>query len=462
MVTLASRPGHTGPLLRLAGPLAITQLAQVAMGTTDTIFLGGISTDALAAGGLGAMLFITVLVVLQGVLSAVSVLMSGAIGAGQRTALPGLYWSGMSLCALLTVPAWVLFSYAEPLLLLVQEPSVLAHDTGTYLHVLRWGLPGGLIGMGLIRAVLPALGAGAMLLWVALPGAVVNAGLAWVLIHGAGPIPGFGMAGAAAATALVVTGMAVALLALIHRRASLRDSVRWQRPTPALLRRILTIGIPVAGIAAVETGLFLGIGLLVATLGPVELAGEQVALNVVTLSFMVPLALAQAAQVRVAGLRGAGDRVGARRAGWTAVALGAVTEAVPALMIAAAPAVVVGWYLPSTSAAAAVGVALLSVFLFQIIDGIQCAAAGALRGYADTRVPFGIAAAGYWGVGFPLAWVLSHAGWGALGAWYGIGAGLAFVAAALCWRYSVVSARASSSRVSSSEAVFSGANSSDH
>lgn len=283
-----------------------------------------------------------------------------------------------------------------------------------------------------------------------------------LLIHGAGPIPGFGMAGAAAATALVVTGMAAALLALIHRRALLRDSVRWQRPTLATLRRILTIGIPVAGIAAVETGLFLGVGLLVATLGPVELAGEQVALNVVTLSFMVPLALAQAAQVRVAGLRGAGDRVGARRAGWTAIALGAVTEAVPALAIAAAPAVVVGWYLPSTSAAAAVGVALLSVFLFQIVDGIQCAAAGALRGYADTRVPFGIAAAGYWGVGFPLAWVLSHAGWGALGAWYGIGAGLAFVAAALCWRYRVVSARASSSGSSSFESRSFGLNSSDH
>lgn len=441
-MTLATRPGHTGPLLLLAGPLAVAQLAQVAMGTTDTIFLGGIGADALAAGGLGTILFITVQVVLQGVLSAVSVLIARTIGAGQNAALPGLYWAGMALSVALSVPAMVLFTYAEPLLLALQEPPALARDTAQFLAVLRWGVPGGLIGIGLMRAVLPPLGAGPMLLWVALPGALANAGLAWVFIHGAGPVPGFGMVGAAAATALTMTGMAVVLGGWLHGRRDLRHAVRWQRPAAATIRAILSLGVPTAGIAAGETGLFLGVGLLVATLGPTAMAAQQVALNVVTLSFMVPLAFAQAAHVRVAGLLGAGDRAGARRAGWTAIALGMVTEAVPAIAIALAPGVVVGWYLgPGGAAAAAIAVGLLTVFMFQIVDGIQCAAGGALRGYGDTRTPFLIAAVGYWGVGFPLAWVLTHTGWGALGAWWGLAAGLTFVAVGLCWRFRVVSSR---------------------
>lgn len=410
------------------------------MGTTDTVFLGRVGADALAAGGLATTLFITALVVLQGVLSGVSVLMARTIGAGQRAALPGLYWAGMALSVVLTVPAFVLFSVAEPLFLALHEPPALAHDIAAFLAVLRWGLPGGLIGMGLMRAVLPALGVGRMLLWVALPGAVLNGGLAWVLIFGAGAWPGAGLVGAAAATAIEMTVAALVLVLLLHRRAGLRDSVRWHRPALATVRAILAIGLPTAGIAAVESGLFLATGLLVATLGPAALAGQQVALNVVTLSFMVPLAITQAAHVRVAGLLGAGDSRGARRAGWTAVALGTVTEAVPALAVAATPAIIVGWYLgPDSAVAATIAAALLSLFVFQIVDGIQCTAGGALRGYGDTRVPFLIASGGYWGVGFPLAWLLAHAGWGAYGAWCGLAVGLAVVAVMLCWRYRVVS-----------------------
>lgn len=436
MVATLERTDHAGALARLATPLAVAQLAQVAMGVTDTAFLGSLGAGALAAGGLGTTVFITVLVVLQGVLSAVSVLMARAIGAGDRAGLPGLYWAGMATTAVLAAPAMLLFGVIEPILLALHEPAELARDTGQFLSVLRWGLPGGLVALGLARAVLPALGAGHLLLWVALPAAAANAGLCWVLIHGAGPVPGFGMVGAAASTALVMTAMAVCLTALLHRRPGLRHDVRWQRPGASTLRAILALGVPVAGTAAVESGLFLAVGLLVAPLGPAPLAGQQVALNVVTVTFMIPLALAQAAHVRVAGLLGAGDNAGARRAGWVAIALGLLTEAVPAIAIALAPATVAGWYLGASSAEAqAIAAGLLSLFVFQIVDGIQCAAGGALRGYGDTRIPFWIAAAGYWVVGFPLAWMLTHAGYGALGAWAGCAVGLGAVAAVLCWRF---------------------------
>jgi len=163
-----TRTRHVLETLRLAAPLAVAQLAQVAMGVTDTALLGGLSAQALAAGGLGGSLMITVLVVLQGVLMALGVLVAQARGAGRDADVPALYWTGVLLTALLVLPAFALVSVAGPLLLLVGEPAGLARDVGEYLSVLRWAIPGGLLGVGLLRAFLPAVGGGALILWVTL------------------------------------------------------------------------------------------------------------------------------------------------------------------------------------------------------------------------------------------------------------------------------------------------------
>ena len=171
------------------------------------------------------------------------------------------------------------------------------------------------------------------------------------------------------------------------------------------------------------------------------LAAQQVALNIVSISFMVPLAIAQAANVRVGHRVGAGDASGARRAGLVAIGLGATFEGVAALLLLAAPHVAIGLYLdptlPGNAETFAIAINLIQVaVVFQVADGVQAVASGALRGLGDTRVPFLLATAGYWGIGFPTAWLLTmRAGWGAAGAWWGLAASLMVVAILLTCRF---------------------------
>ena len=393
---------HVAGTVRLAGPLAVALLAQMAMGVTDTVMLGALGGDALAAGGLGGSLFITTQVVLQGVLSAVSVLVSQALGAGQAGRVPGLYWTGMLLTGLLAVPALLLFSAAGPLLRLVGEPGALAADVDSYVSVLRWGAPSSLLEMGLLRAFMPAVGGASTILWVTVTGALANGGLCYGLIHGAWGLPAMGLRGAALASAIVLTGMAMALLALLHLHPARRHFVAWSPPRLPVLRSMLRLGIPVAGSSALETGLFLAVALLVGLVGPAALAAQQVALNVVSVAFMVSLGLAQAANIRVGNRVGAGDGLGARRAGLVAIGLGAASEAVAALFSIAAPETIVGLHLDRGDAEAfRIATGLLGIAaVFQVADGVQCVAAGALRGLGDTRAPFLMAAVGYWGIGF--------------------------------------------------------------
>jgi len=432
-----TRTRHAIETLRLAAPLAVAQLAQVAMGVTDTVLLGGLSGEALAAGGLGGSLMIAVLVVLQGVPMALGVLVAQSRGAGRDADVPALYWTGLLLTALLVLPAFALVSAAGPLLLLVGEPAALARDVGQYLSVLRWAIPGGLLGVGLLRAFLPAVGGGALILWVTLGEALANGGLCYGLIHGRWGLPALGLRGAALATVLVWSAAALALMALLHAGRARRGLVGWSVPRRALLRSMLRLGLPIAATFAVEAGLFLAVALLIGRLGPTALAAQQVALNTLTVAFMIPLAVAQAANVRVGHRVGAGDLAGARRAGLVAIALGAGFEAMAALVGVLAPRFLVGLYLSPRDEAFAMAVGLLGVAaIFQVADGVQCVAAGALRGLGDTRVPFVLATLGYWGVGFPLAWWLTmRAGAGAAGAWWGLAASLAVVALLLTRRF---------------------------
>ena len=429
---------HVNETLRLAGPLVVALVAQMAMGVTDTILLGGIGGEALAAGGLGHSLFITTQVVLQGVLAAVSVLVAQARGAGDDDAVPALYWTGMLLTGLLAIPAFTLFSMAEPLLLLAGEPPGLAHDVDTYVSVLRWGAPAALLEMGMLRAFMPAIGAGASILWTTLIATFVNGFLCYGLIHGVWGLPEMGLRGGAAATVIVWTVLAIALLALVHLKPGRRRFVAWACPRAAMLGGMLRLGLPIAATFAVETGLFLAVALLIGLLGPAPLAAQQVALNVVSVAFMVPLGIAQAANVRVGNRVGAGDALGARRAGLVAIGLGAGFELLAAMINVLAPDAVAALFIdPIDAEAFGIAVGLLGVAaVFQIADGVQSVAGGALRGLGDTSTPFLLAALGYWGIGFPAAWWLTmRTGAGAAGAWWGLAAGLIIVAVLLTMRF---------------------------
>src|SRR5471030_2636746 len=438
---------HAADTARLAAPLAIAQLSQMAMSVTDTILLGSLGPDALAAGGLGANLFFVVVTLLQGVLTSVSVSVSHARGAQDEGRVPDIYWTGFVLSLLLSVPAFILLSFASQILLAFGEPGLLAHNVGEYAAVLRWGAPASLIGVGLMRSFLPAIGAARRLLWVSIASVVVNGFLNFGLIHGVYGLPRLGFLGSAAATSITVWLTAAVLMALLHLRPRFRHFVVATRPNMPLMGELFGIGWPVAITYGVESTLFLATGLTVGTLGEAQLAAHQIALNVASVAFMVPLAIGQAANVRVGYWIGAWQPLAARHAGFVAIALGVAFMAMSGCVLVLAPHAIVGLYLnlddPKNAQTVALAASLLGVAaVFQIVDGMQTVASGVLRGLKDTRVPMLAAALGYWGIGFPTGYMLAfHFGGGTKGLWWGLAAGLASVAVLMTLRFDRMSRR---------------------
>jgi multidrug resistance protein, MATE family len=433
--------GHAADTVRLATPLAIAQLSQMAMGVTDTILLGALGSDAIAAGGLSANLYFVVVTVLQGVLTAVAVNVAHARGARAEHQVPQIYWSGFLLALLLSLPACVLLLFTQPLLHALGEPPQLAEMIGHYTRVLCFAAPGSLLGVGLMRAFLPAIGAARQLLGISIVSVVVNAFLNYGLIHGAWGLPHLGFLGSATATTLTVWLTTLALALLLHAQPRFRHFVRVSRPQWPILGDLVSIGWPVAITYGVESTLFLATGLTVGILGANALAAHQIALNVASVTFMVPLAIGQAANVRISFWSGAGQPAAARHAGFVAIGIGVAFMALSGFVMLVAPRTIIGLYLrlddPANAHTIAVAVSLLSIAaVFQIVDGMQAVGSQCLRGLKDTRVPMLVATFGYWGIGYPTGyWLALHSGLGVRGLWWGLAAGLASVAILMLWRF---------------------------
>ena len=284
---------------------------------------------------------------------------------------------------------------------MVGEDPALTDGVAAYLNVLRWGVPAGLLGIGVVRAFLPAIGLERLLIWVIPAGVVLNLVLNIWFIYGGLGLPAYGMVGSAAATTTSLWVSAVALLALLHFHRAWRHHVMPHRPRTPQIVELLVIGVPVAVTILVEATLFLATALMIGELGPLPLAAHMVAISVASCTFMVPMAIAQAANVRVAHESGAGNATGARHAGFTGIAMSAVFMGATAAMMLLIPRHIVALYLGAGAAAVPLAATLLRIAgAFQIFDGIQVTAGGALRGLKDTRVPMIIATIGYWGIGF--------------------------------------------------------------
>jgi MATE family multidrug resistance protein len=211
-------------------------------------------------------------------------------------------------------------------------------------------------------------------------------------------------------------------------------------PSWTPMASILRLGLPIGGIMGVEVGVFLAAGILIGLLGTAALGAHQLVLNCAGISFMVPLGLGQAATVRVAYELGGGRMLAARRAGFVALALGIGFMSATAVVLWTVPDAIIAVYIdiadPANRATVEIARRLLVIAaLFQVVDGMQVIAAGALRGYKDTMVPMLLAGFGYWGAGFGAGWLFAFPlGYGAVGLWCGLALGLAVVAILLTLR----------------------------
>ena len=432
--------------LALAGPLAAANLAQMAMGVTNTVMVGRLGVMPLAAVGLGGMFYFTVGVMLQGILFAVAPLAAHAFGARDRRAAGRIAGAGLVLAALFALPFISGLTSLDRLLQTLGYDAALAAEIGRYLRALAWGGPA-FLGFGVLQSLIAATSRTRPVMAVVLICVAGNAVLNWMLIFGRLGAPALGVTGSGYASSvnqwLMLAGLALCISVMpgLGGLHMLRGTFAADRTE---IGNILRLGLPIGGIRGLEAGVFLAASILIGLLGAAALGAHQLVINCASISFMVPLGLGQAATVRVAYQLGTGRARAARRAGFVALALGIAFMGAAAVVLWTFPQAIIAAYIDIASPAnrALVEIArrlIVIAALFQVFDGMQVIAVGALRGYRDTLVPMLIAAFGYWGAGFAGGWILAFPlGYGAVGVWWGLALGLAVVAVLLTLRLHLI------------------------
>jgi MATE family multidrug resistance protein len=433
----------------LAWPLIAAALATIALTAVDTVMMGWLGPDQLAAGALGGGLIFAPMTFGFGLASATAPMIAQAIGARRfrdvrRTARQGL-WLAIAVSALLIPP---LQQGAALYALLGQAPEI-GRLGESYLDWASLQLPF-TIGFVVLRSFASAYGETRPIFAITLGGVALNAFLNWVLMFGNLGFPRLELAGAGIATTLVQAAMVGAFLLYMRRRPRLRRHRLLARFWKADWQRffgLLKLGAPIGLTMTAETSLFTATAVMMGWLGPTSLAAHAVAIQLTAVTYMLPFGLSQATTVRVGLAWGAGDRAGARRAGRVSFLLALLTTSCSAALFWFAPEILIWPFLdpdaPESAEAATLAATILAVgALFQIADGTQAVAAGALRGISDTARPMAIALIGYWGLGVPLAYVAGFPlGFGGVGIWAGLVAGLTATGAVLTLRFHRMSER---------------------
>ncbi|WP_254564776.1 MATE family efflux transporter [Oscillatoria sp. HE19RPO] len=429
--------------LHLAIPLIAAQLAQAATGFVDTVMMGLLGSETLAAGGLGAIIFFTVILISTGMVSSVGAIAATAQGAGELHRISRLTIQGLWLTLALSVPMGFLIWNLTPLLLRFgQDPTAVAFAQ-TYLQALIWGFPAA-VGFAVLRNIFSALNYTRPIMAIVACCVPLNIGGNYVLMFGKFGLPVLGLAGIGWASTLSFWVMFIAAASFLTLSRRLKPYHIFRTSYQFDAREfwgIVKIGWPIAGLFAIENGLFAVTTFLMGTLGTVTLAAHNIALQTANITFMVPVGLSLATTVRVGQAMGRKDILSARRAGYVGIAMGVSFMSLTGLFLWTNPDKIVALYLDIQnsdnqpvleSAISLLGIAAM----FQIFDGMQVVAAGALRGVKDTRIPMLIGFLGYWCIGLCSGYILGlRLNFGGVGLWLGLVLGLAFSGLLLTCRF---------------------------
>jgi MATE family multidrug resistance protein len=440
-------------LLRLAVPLAATQLAQMVILATDTVMLGHYSKEALAAGALGNTVYFLIWLLGSGMPMAVSPVIAHVQGRHSASVKPRdrrevrvAVRMGLWSVALVSLPLLAALIFTRPILLFFDQEPRLAADAAQFMSGLAWGLPFALafqvlrsFSTALSRAVPPLAVMAVAILW--------NAAFDYALIFGHFGFPRLGLFGAGLASASSnIFSFAAMLTVCLAVPALKRYRIlhRLWHPHWQSFTELFRLGLPIGITMVFEVALFNGAALVMGTFGLASLAAHQIAITIPSLTFMVPLGIGLAATVRVGLAVGAGDAHAARRAGFTAIGMAAIFMCMTALLLLLWPREIATLWLPDIASNADV-LALAVSFLhiaaaFQLVDGIQVAASMSLRGLKDARGPMWLAGASYWLAGAPMGlWLAFHFGLQGFGIWLGLAFGLLVAALSLSARFAVLS-----------------------
>jgi len=432
--------------LKLAVPLALTQLGQIAMMTTDLAFIGRLGDGAVAAAALAHTIFFVSFTVGMGLVSAVSPLAAQAHGARNPHRVRRSLRVGLWAAFLISLPVMAFPFWGEQILLALGQSPAAAALAQQYLFGLVWSILPGLWFMA-IRGFMSAINRPEPILWITLAAIPTNALLVYLLLYGEWGLPRLELFGAGLATSMVNFAMFLAALWFAARRRPFRKyhvlghiwRIDW-----LLMRQLVILGTPISISFLLEYGLFGAAGLLMGLISTTALAAHQIALQIAAILFMVPFGIGMAATVRVGHAVGRRDAAAVRRAGLIATGLGIGFMSAMTLVVILGRFAIAQIFLGEGADAAAELTATLLLIgaTFFIADGIQTIASGSLRGMSDTRVPLLFATVSYWLIGFTLACGLGF--WtplGAVGVWIGLSCGTLVYATLLLLRFRLLASR---------------------
>lgn len=429
-------PAHFRETVLLGLPLIAAQLAQMALNVTNTLVLGRVGPEELAASVLGWQVFFVLWMFGSGFGFAVMPLVANAIGAddprgGRRFVRMGL-WISFAYGLLMMIPLW----NAQAVFRALGQDEHISALAAAYVGTLKWSLFPQLA-IIVLRSFLGALARPGIVVFALLLGVAVNAGLNILLVFGGAGIPALGMQGSGLATFIATCCVALFLVVYISRHRVLRKQeifVRFFRPDLPAIVEVFRLGWPMGTTVVAEVALFSATSFMMGVIGPMELAAHGIALQVSGLAFMIPLGLSAATTIRVGHAAGAGNHADLSRAVMTSLGLGLAIACLSATVFLTVPHMLIGFYLDIEAEASAAVVPIAVSFLavagvFQIVDAGQVLSSGALRGLKEARAPMMIALVSYWAIGLPVGYGLAFtAGWGGVGIWWGLAIGLAAAA----------------------------------
>ena len=429
------------PLMRLAVPLVLAMVGQLAITTTDMLMLGRLGPEALAAVALALSIFHPLMLLGFGIGMAVTPLAAEALSQNRsrqvrRIVRQGI-WAAVPF-ALLSAPILV---FSNPIFVALGQDPDLSKSAQDYLRGIYAGFFFTLM-FNVLRAYQTAHERTRAVMVITLAAIPLNAGFNYVLIFGVGSWSGLGVMGAGIGSSLTNAVMGITLAWYCARAKPFRRYAifnRFWRPDWWAFWRIHRIGVPIGLMIVLEVSVFAGSAQLMGRIGTLELAAHQISLQLASLFFMVPLGIGQAATARVGIVLGQEGVDRAAAVGWATLLLASATMFVSASCFVLMPQLLVWPFLDGgkeSQQVLALAVTYLAVAAaFQLFDGLQVAAAHVLRGFQDTSVPMWIAAVGFWGIAMPSAfWLGLRTPLEGVGVWLGLAFGLAFCSAALIWR----------------------------
>ena len=422
----------------LAAPLVFGQLFSIGMNVIDTLLAGHYNAHTLAAVAVGTSVWSLAIVTAIGVMLALPPSIAQLEGANERDRIGPLFRQALWLAFGLGAVLWFLARHSDALLSAMGVDASIRDDTHLFLQAIAWGAPA-LTGYFALRGLSEGMSLTRPTMYFGALGLILLAPIGYVLMYGKLGVYALGAQGSGIATATVLwlQFLAFAIYLALHRNYHrVAPFATFEGPRWESIFALLRLGIPMGIAVLMEAGLFVATALFISSLGAITIASHQIAINLASVAFMIPLGVAMATTIRVGNAVGRGDAAGIRRAGYAGIVITLITQLISCSLMIGFPHALAGLYTDDAQVAALAAQLLALAAAFQFSDGIQVTANGALRGLKDTAVPMVITTIAYWGIGMPVGWWLAfRANLGARGMWMGLVAGLTVAAVLLFFRF---------------------------